>query len=64
MSEPIRNQLRTERAKQVFSVLAVGARRSFGKRPVLRVIEVNYNFYGYWPNAARSRQSDRHRNAV
>jgi maleamate amidohydrolase len=49
MSEPIWNQFLTERDKAVFAASGYGARGGFGKRPLLLVIDVNYNFCGDRP---------------
>ena len=39
----------TDRDKQVFSAAGYGARAGFGRRPVVLVIDVNYNFCGDRP---------------
>jgi nicotinamidase-related amidase len=49
MSEPIWNKFLTERDKQVFAASGYGARQGFGKRPVLVVVDVNYDFCGDRP---------------
>lgn len=49
MAEPIRNDFLTERDKQVFAASGYGVRGSFGKRPALLVIDVNYAFCGDKP---------------
>jgi hypothetical protein len=46
MAEPIWNQFLTERDKAVFAAAGYGARAGFRHRPVLLVIDVNYNFCG------------------
>ena len=49
MSEPVWNKFLTERDKQVFATGGFGARQGFGERPVLLVVDVNYNFCGDRP---------------
>ncbi len=49
MSEPIWNKFLTERDKQVFAASGFGTRQGFGKRPVLLVVDVSYNFCGDKP---------------
>jgi maleamate amidohydrolase len=49
LSEPIWNRFLTERDKQVFAAAGFGARQGFGKRPVVLIIDVNYNFCGDRP---------------
>jgi maleamate amidohydrolase len=49
MSEPIWNQFLTERDKAVFAASGYGARGSFGKRPALLIIDVNWAFCGDKP---------------
>ncbi len=49
MSEPIWNKFLTERDKQVFAASGFGMRQGFGKRPVLLVVDVSYNFCGDKP---------------
>jgi len=49
MSEPIWNKFLTERDKQVFAAGGFGSRQGFGKRPVICVVDVNYNFCGDRP---------------
>jgi nicotinamidase-related amidase len=49
MSEPIWNKFLTERDKQVFAASGFGARQGFGKRPVLLIVDVSYNFCGDKP---------------
>lgn len=49
MREPVWNQFLTERDKRVFEIAGFGARQSFGKRPALLVIDVNYFFCGDRP---------------
>lgn len=39
----------TERDKQVFSLGGYGKRGGFGKKPVLMIVDVNYNFIGDKP---------------
>ena len=47
--EPIWNQFLTERDRKVFAHTGHGARQGWGKRPVLLIIDVNYNFCGDKP---------------
>lgn len=47
--EPIWNRFLTERDKAVFGAAGYGARAGFGERPVVLVIDVNYNFTGDRP---------------
>lgn len=49
MHEPIWNKFLTERDKKVFAASGFGARQGFGKRPVLLIIDVSYNFCGDRP---------------
>lgn len=49
MAEPIWNKFLTERDKQVFGAAGYGQRAGFGERPVILVIDVNYNFTGDKP---------------
>jgi maleamate amidohydrolase len=49
MAEPVWNKFLTERDKQVFGDAGYGQRGGFGKRPVILVIDVNYNFTGDRP---------------
>jgi nicotinamidase-related amidase len=49
MAERVWDQFLTERDKQVFEAAGYGQRAGFGKRPVLLVIDVNYNFTGDQP---------------
>ncbi len=50
MSETrIWDQFLTERDKEVFKASGYGVRGGFGKRPVLLVIDINYNFTGDRP---------------
>ena len=49
MKEPIWNKFLTERDKQVFGDAGYGQRAGFGERPVILVIDVNYNFTGDKP---------------
>lgn len=49
MSEPIWSKFLTERDKQVFAASGFGARQGFGKRPVLLIVDVSYNFCGDRP---------------
>lgn len=62
MGERIWDQFLTERDKDVFTTSGYGQRAGFGDRPVIVVIDVNYNFTGdknepildaikRWPNA-------------
>ena len=62
MTEPIWNKFLTERDKQVFEAAGYGQRAGFGERPVILVVDVNYNFTGdrpepilesikHWPNS-------------
>ncbi len=49
MVERLWDQFLTERDKQVFGAAGYGQRAGFGKRPVVIVIDVNYNFTGDQP---------------
>ena len=49
MTEPVWNKFLTERDKQVFGDAGYGQRAGFGERPVIIVIDVNYNFTGDKP---------------
>ena len=49
MKEPVWNQFLTERDKQVFGDAGYGQRAGWGERPVIVVIDVNYNFTGDKP---------------
>ena len=49
MKEPVWNKFLTERDKQVFGDAGLDLRAGFGKRPVILVIDVNYNFTGDKP---------------
>lgn len=49
MSTPIWHKFLTERDKQVFAASGYNARQGFGKRPVLLVVDVSYNFCGDKP---------------
>jgi maleamate amidohydrolase len=49
MTEPVWNKFLTERDKQVFGDAGYGQRAGFGERPVILVIDVNYNFTGDKP---------------
>ena len=49
MAEPVWNRFLTERDKQVFGAAGYGRRAGFGERPVILVIDVNYNFTGDKP---------------
>ena len=49
MHEPIWNKFLTERDKQVFASAGYGVRQGFGKRPVLLIVDVNYDFCGDRP---------------
>ena len=49
MNEPVWNKFLTERDKQVFGDAGYGQRAGFGERPVILVIDVNYNFTGDKP---------------
>ncbi len=49
MKEPVWNKFLTERDKQVFGDAGYGQRAGFGERPVILVIDVNYNFTGDKP---------------
>jgi maleamate amidohydrolase len=46
---PIWDQFLTPRDRQVFTRSGYGARAGFGQRPVVLVIDVNYNFVGDHP---------------
>ncbi len=46
---PIWDQFLTDRDRQVFGGAGYGARAGFGERPVVLVIDVNYNFVGDRP---------------
>ncbi len=49
MTEPVWNKFLTERDKQVFGDAGYGQRAGFGERPIILVIDVNYNFTGDKP---------------
>jgi maleamate amidohydrolase len=49
MSGPIWDPFLTPRDRQVFPGAGYGARAGFGRRPVVLVIDVNYNFVGDRP---------------
>jgi maleamate amidohydrolase len=49
MANRIWEQFLTDRDKQVFDVSGYGRRAGFGERPVVLVIDVNYNFVGDRP---------------
>ena len=49
MAERIWDQFLTERDREVFAASGYGTRAGFGDRPVLLVIDVNYNFVGDKP---------------
>ena len=49
MAEPVWNKFLTERDKLVFDGAGYGQRAGFGERPVVVVIDVNYNFTGDKP---------------
>ncbi len=49
MTKRVWDQFLTERDQQVFEAAGYGQRAGFGKRPVLIVIDVNYNFTGDRP---------------
>ncbi len=49
MKEPVWNKFLTERDKAVFEAAGYGERAGFGARPVIVVIDVNYNFTGDKP---------------
>lgn len=49
MAERIWDQFLTERDKEVFGASGYGQRGGFGKRPVILVIDINYNFTGDKP---------------
>ncbi|MCZ6875823.1 MAG: hypothetical protein O7G88_20215 [bacterium] len=51
MAERIWDQFLTERDKQVFAAAGYGQRAGFGQRPVLLVVDVNYNFTGDRPES-------------
>jgi nicotinamidase-related amidase len=46
---PVWDQFLTERDRRVFGGAGYGARAGFGERPVVLVIDVNYNFVGDRP---------------
>jgi len=48
-AEPVWNKFLTERDKLVFDGAGYGQRAGFGERPVVVVIDVNYNFTGDKP---------------
>ncbi len=49
MTERIWDKFLTERDKQVFEASGYGARGSYGKRPALLIVDVNYGFVGDKP---------------
>jgi maleamate amidohydrolase len=49
MEDRIWNKFLTERDKQVFAASGYGAKQGFGKRPVLVIVDVNYDFCGDKP---------------
>ncbi len=49
MKEPVWNRFLTERDKDVFRAAGYGERAGFGERPVILIIDVNYNFTGDKP---------------
>lgn len=51
MTEPVWNKFLTERDKQVFEAAGYGQRGGFGERPIILVIDVNYNFTGDKPES-------------
>lgn len=46
---PVWDQFLTERDKQVFGAAGYGRRAGFGRRPVVLIVDVNYNFVGDKP---------------
>jgi nicotinamidase-related amidase len=46
MSEPIWDKFLTERDRKVLKASGLGQRQGFGKRPVLLVVDVSYDFTG------------------
>ena len=51
MAERLWDRFLTERDKQVFEAAGYGQRAGFGRRPVLIVVDVNYNFTGDRPES-------------
>src|SRR5205085_3140274 len=49
LSMPVWDQFLTPRDRQVFGASGYGKRAGFGQRPVVLVIDVNYNFVGDKP---------------
>src|SRR5688572_15379233 len=46
---PVWDQFLTERDKRVFGAAGYGRRAGFGRRPVVLIVDVNYNFVGDKP---------------
>src|SRR3954451_5035205 len=60
---PVWDQYLSERDKRIFGSAGYGKRAGFGKRPVVLVIDVNYNFVGDRPEEPIEESVKRWRNS-